>query len=145
MSRLVYLVAVDGSEWSERAAERAVTIAKSTGAEVHFISVIPWSGYQALTLEELTQRPLEKKIEEHHARTDILTPLSKKFADSGVVIKNELTWGIPSEVIHEAAKKEHVNMIFVGRRGRSKVVNLVIGSVANTLAHTAGVPIVLVP
>ncbi len=145
MSRSIYLVAVDGSEWSERAAERAVTLAKITGAEVHFITIIPWSGYLPLTLEERIQRPLDQKLEEHHASTDILLPLSKRFADSGVSIKTDLTWGNPSEIIHEQAKKEHVNMIFVGRRGRSKVTDLVLGSVANTLAHTAGVPIVLVP
>lgn len=145
MSRIVYLVAVDGSEWSERAAERAVSLAKSTKAEVHFITVIPWSGYQPLTLEEVTNRPLDKKLEEKHARSDVLKPLNKRFEDSGVTIENELFWGNPKEIIHEQAKKEHVNMIFVGRRGRSKVINLVMGSVADALAHTAGVPIVLVP
>ena len=145
MNRNVYLVAVDGSEWAERAAERAVTLASKTGAEVHFITVVPWSGYQPLTLEELSTRPLDKKVEEKTAHKDILKPLEKRFADSGVKITSELFWGNPAELIHERSKKEHVNMIFIGRRGRSKVMNLIVGSVANSLAHTAGVPIVLVP
>lgn len=145
MSRTVYLVAVDGSEWSDRAAVRAVDLASKTGAEVHFITVVPWSGYQPLTLEELSTRPLDKKKEEAEAHKDILDPLVKRFADSGVKILVELFWGNPSEVIHEQAKKEHVNLIFVGRKGRSKVLNLIVGSVANSLAHTAGCPVVLVP
>lgn len=145
MSRIVYLVAVDGSEWSDRAAGRAVDLASKTDAEVHFITVVPWSGYQPMTLEELSTRPLDKKKEETDAHTDILDPLVERFADSGVKVMVELFWGNPAEVIHEQAKKEHVNMIFVGRKGRSKVLNLIIGSVANSLAHTAGVPTVLVP
>lgn len=145
MSRIVYLVAVDGSEWSDRAAVRAVALAAKTGAEVHFITVVPWSGYQPLTLEELATRPLDKKKEESEAHKDILDPLVERFAGSGVKVTVELFWGNPSEVIHEQAKKEHVNMIFVGRKGRSKVLNLIVGSVANSLAHTAGAPIVLVP
>ena len=145
MSRLVYLVAVDGSEWGERAAERAVNLAEKTGAEVHFVTVVPWSGYQPLTLEELSTRPLDKHKEEAAAHKDILDPLEQRFADSGVKIKCELFWGHPVEIIHKQAKKEHVNMVFVGRRGRSRVVDLLVGSVANSLAHTTGVPIVLVP
>ena len=144
MSRIVYLVAVDGSEWSDRAAERAVTIAEKTGAEVHFITVVPWSGYQPLTLDEISNRPLDKKQEEEKATGEILEPLEKRFAYSGVTIQTELFWGNPAEIIHEQAKREHVNLIFVGRRGRSKVLNLLVGSVANSLAHTAGVPILLV-
>lgn len=145
MTRIVYLVAVDGSEWSDRAATRAVTLATKTGAEVHFITVIPWSGYQPLSIEELSTRSIDKKMEEQLAHTDIFAPLEKRFEKSGVKINHELFWGHPAEVIHEQAKKEHVNMVFVGRRGRSKVMNLLVGSVANSLAHTIGVPIVLVP
>lgn len=145
MSRIVYLVAVDGSEWSDRAADRAVKLAEKTGAEVHFITVVPWSGYQPLTLEEISNRPIDKKVEEKTAHREILEPLEKRFANSGATTQTELFWGNPAEIIHEQAKREHVNMIFVGRRGRSKVLNLLVGSVANSLAHTAGVPIVLVP
>ncbi len=145
MTKLVYLVAVDGSKWSERAAVRAVTLASKTGAEVHFITVVPWSGYQPLTIQDLATRPLDKKLEEKAAHADILDPLAKRFAGSDVKTTFELFWGKPVDVIHQQAKKEHVNMIFVGRRGHSRLADLIIGSVANSLAHTVGVPIVLVP
>ncbi|MEX0300669.1 MAG: universal stress protein, partial [Kordiimonas sp.] len=42
-------------------------------------------------------------------------------------------------------KETKANLIFVGRRGRSRIADLVLGSVANSLAHTVGKPIVLVP
>ena len=145
MSKHLYLVAVDGSEWSERATERAVNLAKQTGAQVRLITVIPWSGFQPMTLDEMAHRPLEKTDEEKHARADILGSLLERFADSGVKLSGEFFWGHPVDVIQKHAKKEHANMIFVGRRGRSRIADLVLGSVANSLAHCAGVPIVLVP
>jgi len=134
MAKVIYLVAVDGSEWSDRAALRAVTLAEKTGAEVHFITVVP-----------TTTPALNRKVIEEIERNNILAPLIRRFSGSGVKTKSSLHWGPPAEIIHEQAKADHVNMVFVGRRGRSKIADLLMGSVANTLAHNIGVPIVLVP
>lgn len=57
----------------------------------------------------------------------------------------ELIWGDPVDEINEHVKKTHANMLFVGRQGRSRIVDMLLGSVANKLAHTVGIPIVLVP
>jgi len=141
----LYLVAVDGSEWGNRAADNAVRLAAQTGAKVQLITVIPWSGFQPMTLDEMAHRPVEKHEEENIARASILTPILKKYADSGVDISSEFHWGHPVQMVHDIAKKEKATMIFVGRRGRSRIADLVLGSVANSLAHTVGVPIVLVP
>lgn len=145
MGKLIYLVAVDGSEWSDRAAERAIDLAKRTDAEVHFVTAIQWSKYQPMYVADFSAPPRDTEEEEKAERENILAPLEKRYANSGVEIQSKLFWGHPVEVIHEQAKKEHANMIFVGRRGRSKVADLLLGSVANSLAHTAGVPVVLVP
>jgi nucleotide-binding universal stress UspA family protein len=141
----LYLVAVDGSEWGTRAANQAIRLASQTGARVKLITVIPWSGFQPMTLEEIAHRPVDKQVEEDAARESILDPILKKHADSGVEVSGEFHWGHPVQFIHETAKKEKANMVFVGRRGRSRIADLVLGSVANSLAHTIGVPIVLVP
>ncbi len=141
----LYLVAVDGSEWGNRAVDHAVRVAKDTGAEVRLITVIPWSGFQPLTLEEMVQRPLEKEEEERAAKEEILEPLLNKHADTGVTLSSEYHWGHPVDVIRKLAKKEKADQVFIGRRGRSRVADLILGSVANSLAHSLGVPIVLVP
>jgi nucleotide-binding universal stress UspA family protein len=145
MRKRVYLVAVDGSEWSDRAADRAIDLAQQSDAEVHFITAVQWSKYQPLYVADFSAPPQDTSEQEEMERKNILAPLESRFADSGVEIKTDLFWGHPVEVIKEQAKKTHANMIFVGRRGRSKVADLLLGSVANSLAHTAGVPVVLVP
>ncbi len=141
----LYLVAVDGSEWGNRAADHAISMAKQTGAKVRLITVIPWSGYQPLTVEEIVNRPLEKEQEEKRAREDILDPVVDKHKDSGVAISSEFFWGHPVDVVRKQAKEEKATQVFIGRRGRSRVADLILGSVANSLAHSLGVPIVLVP
>lgn len=141
----LYVVAVDGSEWGERAAERAVNLASETGARVKLVTVIPWSGYQPISIEELAHRPVARHEEELHAKNDILQPLQDKNSDKGVDISTHFDWGDPVQIIRDIAKAEHANMVFVGRRGRSRISDLILGSVANSLAHSLGVPIVLVP
>ncbi|MFC3052660.1 universal stress protein [Kordiimonas pumila] len=141
----LYLVAVDGSEWSDRAAAFAVEKASKENARIIFITVIPWSGFQPLTMDEIAYRPIDKGIEEDLAKKNVLDPLYDKYKDTKIDISTEYHWGNPSEVIHDRAKKLKAAQVFVGRRGRSKISDLILGSVANTLAHTLGVPITLVP
>jgi len=145
MSKLSYLVAVDGSEWSERGTEYAITLAKQTNANVRLVTVIPYSGFTPINAMELDHIPEMRKEQEASAKNDILAPLMERFGDSGVEVTTEFHWGHPVEVIRGRIKSEKANMIFVGRRGRSRLADLVLGSVANNLAHTVGVPIVLVP
>jgi nucleotide-binding universal stress UspA family protein len=140
-----YLVAVDGSEWGERAADHAITQAKQTGADVTLVTVIPWSGYQPMSMEDIAVRPLEKKEEERTAKEEILGPILERHKESSVTINSEFFWGHPVKIIREQAKKHKAHQVFIGRRGRSRVADLILGSVANSLAHSLGVPIVLVP
>ncbi len=140
-----YLVALDGSEWSERAAQWAVNLAKSTGAKVHFFSVIPWSGFAPMSAPDLAYRPLEKAEEERHAREDILDAMVEKYKDTGVEFSTGYTWGNPVDEVRKEVKAQKIHMVFAGRRGRSKVLDMLMGSVSNSLAHSVGVPIVLVP
>ena len=145
MSNLIYLVGVDGSEWSERAAECAVSIAGDTGASVLFMNVTNWSDYAMMPVEEAMRRPADKAAEEKHALDDVLNPLVEKFRDSGVAIETAHSWGDPRYVLREKAKDIHASIIFMGRRGRSKFADLVMGSVSNALVHSASVPVLLVP
>ena len=98
-----------------------------------------------MTLDEMAHRPVEKHEEENTARGSVLAPLLERHGNSGVDVSSEFSWGHPVDLIRDAAKKDKAAMVFVGRRGRSRVADLVLGSVANSLAHTLGVPIVLVP
>lgn len=145
MSKPLYLVAVDGSEWSKRAADRAIHLAEKTHAKVKIVTVIDWSYLQPAIIEGVVPPILDKETEETNIFGRVLTPLVTKYNTSEVNITAELIWGDPVVVIKEQVKKTHAVMLFVGRQGRSRVVDMLLGSVANKLAHSVGIPIVLVP
>jgi len=88
---------------------------------------------------------LNQEQEENMVNTNVVKPLLERFGASGVKLETELVWGDPVEILRKQVKAEHANLIFVGRRGRSRIADLVLGSVANKLAHCVGIPIVLVP
>ena len=145
MKKPLYLVAVDGSEWSERAVERAINLASKTQARVSLLTVKDWAYLQPMVLEDSAPIILDQATEESNARATVLAPLVEKYRDSNVEISTDLLWGDPAVVIREQIKTLHANMLFVGRQGRSRLADILLGSVANKLAHQAGIPIVLVP
>jgi len=145
MTKPLYMVAVDGSECSDRATERAINLAKTNNAKVKLITVMDWSYFPPMVMEGSAPPLLDKGTEEKNTINRVLTPLIEKYGSSGVELNSELIWGDPSEEILDKVKSEHANMLFVGRQGRSRVIDLLIGSVANKLAHRIGIPLVLVP
>ncbi|MBA6289383.1 universal stress protein [Colwellia sp. MB3u-4] len=145
MHKLLYLVGVDGSEWSNRAVERAVHLAQKTGASVKLVYVITWQEFQPMMIEGVAPPPLDKKQIEHDVHEKILQPSIEKFKAEKVDLSSEYIWGEPVDALLQQVNDYHVNMLFVGRRGRSRFADILLGSVANKLAHCVGVPIVLVP
>lgn len=147
MKKPLYLVAVDGSEWGERAAERAIRLAEQVGGRVTLLTVMDWSHLQSMMLDgpAVNTPPFSKEEEEQSIYKRVLNSLMEKYAETDVEISAELLWGDPVEVILEQVKVVQANMLFVGRQGRSRLIDLLLGSVANKLAHRVGIPIVLVP
>jgi nucleotide-binding universal stress UspA family protein len=145
MSNPLYIVGVDGSEWSERATERAVNLAQMTQAKVKLIFVMSWPVLQPMLLEGTVPSILSKDDEEKSIHKDVLAPLLVRFSGSGVTLESEIAWGEASDILLKKAKQDHANMLFVGRQGRSRIIDILLGSVANKLAHRVGIPLVLVP
>ena len=145
MKKPLYLVAVDGSQWSLRAIDRAIDLASKTGAKVMLLMVKDWSYLQPVLLEGTSPIILDQTAEDKDTRAKVLLPLVEKYHNVNVEIATDLIWGDPTTVIKEQIKALHVNMLFVGRQGRSRIVDILLGSVANKLAHHVGIPIVLVP
>lgn len=145
MTKQLYLVGIDGSQWSVRAAEKAVSLAELTGAKIKLIYAINVLIVPALVAESVTPAIYDHDEEEKRINNSIINPLIEKFAANNVALDYELIWGDATEILSDCVKSEHANLLFVGRRGRSRVADLLLGSVANKLAHTVDIPIVLVP
>ncbi|MDF1670394.1 MAG: universal stress protein [Roseovarius sp.] len=141
----VVLLAVDGSEGSERALSHAMSRAKSGGAKVVVAYVIEWSPYSFNTPEENAERHNRRESEIERANSGVVVPAMAKLADAGIEAEGLVRHGKPAETLSAIAKEVGAAQIVIGRRGQSGVKALIFGSVAGNLVQTAPVPVVVVP
>ncbi|MEM0363253.1 MAG: universal stress protein [Sulfolobaceae archaeon] len=134
-----FLVAYDDSEKSKKALELAIEIAKYTNAKIIILTV-------ANTCIETMGMPLNeyldkiKKACNEKISNAIEIMKSKNFNNFETVILE----GEPVTTIVEYAKKENVDIIFVGSRGLSRLKKVFMGSVSQGILELANIPVVVV-
>lgn len=139
------LVAVDGSDGSERALHYAMERAQLGGAKIVVCYVIEWSPYTFNTPEENAERHMRREQEIEKATSSVVTPAAELLKSNGVACETVVQHGPPAETLINLANKYDVKQIVVGRRGQSGIKNLIFGSVAGSLIQTSPVPVVVVP
>lgn len=139
------LVAIDGSDASNRAVDQAIEYARLMEARLVLMHVVHWSGYVPIGVEAAYNRPMDKKAEEDHAHKDVLDPALEKAKHAGIDSKACLTWGSPAAELTNKAQEIGARLVVVGRKGRTNLAEMIIGSVSNAIAHVAKVPVLLVP
>lgn len=136
------VVAVDGSDGSERALRWCAEIAPSLGAEVvavHAIS-IPFEGLSSLEV------PANPVIDEQWLQ-DLETTLADEWCAplADLPHRSQVIEGHPAHVIVAVARDEDASMIVAGSRGRGGFSELLLGSVSHQLTHHADRPVVIIP
>ena len=137
-----WLLALDGSRNSERAARYVARMAKKQGVDaINLLNVQPSEnlGFSALRNAQV------KRQAEAAARRD--TAHARRILESAALPVSLLTslGSDPAIRIVEAARRHRVSEIVMGTRGMSAVGNLGLGSVAYKIIHLARQPVTLVP
>ncbi len=131
------LLATDGSKYSNAATDKAIALAKLYNGELKIISVVDMpSEFYAESVkaaEELTNKAKR-----------IVDDASRKAEASNVKASGFVREGDASEVITELASKEKVDMIIMGSHGRTGLVRLLMGSVAERVIGHAPCPVLIV-
>lgn len=140
-----FLVAVDGSEGSLRAAEFAAERALAGKTKLVLAYVIEWSPYSFHTPDELAERHKRREEEIERAQSSVLDPVVKSLTDKGCDVETVVRHGHPAQTLAELAKGHDAAQVFIGRRGESAVTALLFGSVAGSLVQTSPVPVTVVP
>ena len=137
------LLPVDGSDCSLRAVDHLIAHSAwfRDVPEVHLLHVhlpIPIGRVQAHVGKETLH---DYYLEESQAQ---LLTAQKKLGVAGLAHVTHIHVGQPAEVIARTAGDLNCELIVMGSHGRSGVVGLVMGSVANRALHLASCPVLLV-
>jgi universal stress protein A len=140
------LVPIDFSEYSAKAAERALDIAKQSNAEVIFFHVVTQdlkacSVDYCLPDDEVNK--FDKRIIE--GAKDRLQKEPAKFPlAKEVKISTEVVKGIPYEEILKFQMLNGVDLIVIASHGRSAIAKFFLGSVASNVLKEAKCEVLLV-
>ena len=121
------LVAIDGSDASQRVLVRAVEEAKVWNARLRVIYVVETGLFSSLPADntvEIMYRVLEKE------GTAVLEQAKKYAAEKGVTAITPMKQGHAGSEVTSLADKEKADLIVVGSHGKSQADRLLIGSVS---------------
>ncbi len=118
------LVATDGSEYSEGAIREAIRLAKDCSSKLTALSVVITNLEFEVTMPQVVEKE-EKKAWEH------LEAVRARAAKEGVACDIAVFHGDePYQDIVRQASENKVDMVIVGRHGRTGLLRLMMGSVA---------------
>lgn len=140
----VIVAAVDGSEQSDRGAALAASMARTYGARLVLVTVVrPPEGWWGVTGEPPTPVALSEALVE--GQQTVLASVERNVDLSGIQYTTAEELGEPSGTIVSVCEREKADLLIVGRRGAGLVERMVIGSVADRLAHHSPCPLLIVP
>ena len=129
------LIGIDGSDSAAAAARWAAELAGQLDATV-------------LAVHGFARHPMLNG----DTNDDLYATEQRAFAEEwcepldegGIDYRLIMEVGDPRDLLLSVAVREHADMIVVGNRGRSPVVELMLGSVAGYVSHHSPVPVVIV-
>lgn len=137
------LVAVDGSDQSEKAFEEAIAIARRNNAKLHVLYVIEeignYFGELTISMDNILEKLREKEEEKMQER-------EKKAKEKGVVeIKTYVMYGYPKTLIaHFGEAGEPIDLIVIGKTGLNGLQRALVGSTTSYVVNHAEANILVV-
>lgn len=132
------VLALDGSQASQRAVSMAAELARRDKAKVVIAhveeEVIGKGGGPIHATEDEIQAEIRRQAEE----------LSAQEIETSVEMRSVMLGG-PAHAIDEIARSAGADLIVAGTRGQSPVSGLLLGSVTQRLLHISDRPVLVVP
>lgn len=148
---------IDGSEYSLKALDCAIALAKKFSSQVHVIHIVQavtsvsygtsfmtWSIYSSSS--DITGPSFMINLRNHLKENgrQILATTETKTKEAGIKAVATLLFGSPAEEIINFAEKEAIDLIVIGDRGLGSVSRFFLGSVSNNVSRHASCPVLIV-
>ena len=140
------LVAIDGSETSDRAIREAIELGKDGGSTLRLIHVVDATlAYSAVAAPDIAE--YQRSMEE--AGRKVIANGSAVVRQAGIEFDTKLVAidGLGQHVynaIDDEAKRWPADLIVIGTHGRRGIRRLFLGSIAEGLARIASKPVLLI-
>lgn len=141
------LVAIDGSPYSDKAAEEAVRMAAGNRSQfkskIYALLVVP--NAQSSTYSDFVPvKPLTETEQWEEIRKRIFYIIEKSAAEYDIPLEMIVEAGEPAEKLVEFARQEGIDVIVIGSSGKGFLQRRLKGSVSHRVAATAPCSVYLV-
>ena len=135
------LLATDGSDCAQTAAEHAIHLAETSGATLHALYVIETrTGYDSAIVDpEEVERTLRSEGE------SVLESVENVAESADVAGLYRIRDGVPEQEILTYADNHDIDLIVLGARGTSAFKTILLGSTSEAVLREASVPVVVQP
>ena len=137
------MAATDGSAGADRAVDAAADLARAVAGTLSILTVggnISGDGTRLARAEGDIGAALDI------ISMQILIAAKERAQRIGAPTEQVQTgWGDPAQVIIEMARRDNVDAIVIGRRGRGQLAGLLLGSVSQKVATLAPCMVIIVP
>ena len=140
------LVPTDFSEYSDKALEQALDIAKQYHAKVFLLHVMHDDIYRLPESEFIVPEELRQKAKDHHrAETEekLRNQLDKFPQVKEVNVVTNIRKGVPYHEILEEGKEKKIDLIVIASLGRTGMAKYLIGGVARNVLRGSKCPVLL--
>lgn len=132
------LVPTDGSDAAAAALDLALSIADGTDAVVHVLAVV-----------DVTDDPMRFDVELVHelerAKERLIAEIVATHDEHDADVTGAVRRGRPAKTIVRYADERDVDLIVLGRTGRTGIVPPLLGSTTDRVVRTASTPVLVVP
>jgi len=132
------LIGYDGSAPSDKATESALALAQCLDAKVLLFAV-------ARPPEPATMVEVDAMLDDAREHfEEQFKKIIQRAKDLGVDLQTDIAVGHPVEQIVHRAETDHVDLIVLGRRGKSRFEKMLVGSTAEKVLRYAHCPVMVV-
>ncbi len=139
MERKKILVAVDGSDYSDKVLEKAVEYSQILDAEV--VLVYCHKKFPAILGEPHRSKGIATILQDAE---NLVEPYLQRMREAGVDFEERLMEEPAGAMIPNVATIEKCELIIMGSRGLSNLEGLIIGSVTHRVLHLATCSVLVV-
>lgn len=139
------IVPLDGSERSASVVDLALEIAKAVNAEVIFFRVVQYP-YYGVTAIDATYYHTDYGISFQRQEAEgYLEQFKDKAESMGVKARTRVATGSPASRLLDEVKSMSRPLVVMSTRGESGIKRWVLGSVADKVLRSSGLPVLVVP